>query len=578
MHSPLALDGNLEDAHQARLAAWREAHPGSPHAFHDLATLEALKAENDRRAEQDRRDRPDECAAYPTMMTIGNTHKCNLTCNMCFKQLDDVDNMSLPDMGWQRFASLGHELFPHLRHVALTVSGEPLISRTIFEELDLMASYGVRGSLTTNGMPLARKGLMEHLLPALHALVVSMDGASQPVFDSIRRGASFPKVLENIRRFNAARDALPRNAQRPRLEFNHILQWKNVSELPRLIELAHKLHVDGVKVDHVYVHTGLNEEDSLEGHRELTNRMFDEAQATAWRLGVALRLPDHFTIPAEYAERPYRAPDEAALLAHAREHLHTVPFDERVHERFDLDLPFVEIERVRAAGGGNTAYVERLLDSGRLAGSLRWGVPQLGPSLMPQGYEKVSACLYPWRESFVEFNGVVAPCCNHSMSAGRVMGRYEVGDSFRAIWNGPVYRELRRSLSTGRSFKFCRYCYVVEGANEAQWGNEETWCRMHVALDGDTPSAAGQVPARRRFLLTEVRSGPAFEGARLELAAESEVFATLVAQRAPNGAWTCEHKYDRAQATPPTVAAEKVVYLRCLGSRKMDVELVGYLV
>ncbi len=572
---PIARGPGAEDAHRRRLAAWREAHPGSPHRGLDLDALEALKAANERRAEQDRRTRPEVCTAFPTLVTIGNTHKCNLTCNMCFKQLDDVENMSLPDMGWERFEGLGHELFPHLRHVALTVSGEPLVSRTIFDELDLLATYGVRASITTNGMPLGKKGLMEHLLPALGALVVSMDGASEPVFNSIRRGALFPKVLEHVRRFNAARDALPRHAARPRLEINHILQWKNVTELPRLVELAHELRADSVKVDHAYIHTGLNEEDSLERHRALTNRMLDAAEATARRLGIALRLPERFAGAAQDEDAPYEpyAPEE--LLAQGRARLDTVPFDPLRHERLDLDPPFAAMERARAAGLDNARFVDDLLDQGRLPSSLRWGVPQLGPSLMPAGLEKVSPCLYPWRESFVEFNGVVAPCCNPSMGAGRVVGRYEAGDSFEAIWNGPVYRELRRSLSSGRSYRFCRYCYVVEGANEAQWGGEETWARRRVALAGGLPAAAAQVPEGRRLVLAEVRSTHAFEGARLEIAAESEVRATLDAARAPSGAWTFEARF--AGDGAPSFPSGTVVYLRCLGASALEVELVGYL-
>lgn len=570
MQPPLALDGDLQDAHQARLAAWRERHPGSPHPGHDLAALEALKAENDRLAEEDLRERPAVCASYPTLMTIGNTHKCNLTCNMCFKQLDTVENMSLPDMGWERFESLGHELFPHLRKVALTVSGEPLISRTIFDELDLLATYGVRASITTNGMPLARKGLMEHLLPALDALVVSMDGATQPVFDSIRRGAVLPRVIENIRRFNQARDALPAGAWRPKLWFNHILQWKNVAELPLLIELAHELAVDQVAVDYAYIHAGLNEADSLDRHRELANRMLDEAEAAARRLGVHLVLPERLTIPAGYVERAYEPPDAEALLAHAHERLQTVPFDPELHERLDRDPPYVEMLRVEAEGGDNALFVERLLERNRLGDYLRWGIPRLGEALMPAGREKVSPCLYPWREAFVEFNGLVAPCCNPSMGVGRIMGQYEAGDSFRAIWNGPVYQRLRQSLSAGRSYKFCRYCYVVESANEARWGAESTWGKLRVTLTGDAPSAAGEVPASKHLVVRSVRCPSAFEGARLEVAEESNVLGVIEARRAADGGWSLDRTLDPA----PRLAAGKTLWLRCLGASSLDVELV----
>jgi sulfatase maturation enzyme AslB (radical SAM superfamily) len=181
--------------HQQRLAGWRERHPRSAHRTLDLDALEALKSENDALARRDMRERPEVCASYPTFVTIGNTHKCNLTCKMCFKQLDDADNMTLPEMGLECFEALAHELFPHVRMVALSVSGEPLVSRSLFDELDLLATYGVRASVTTNGMPLHRAGLIERLLPALHTLTVSMDGADEPVFNSIRSGASFAKVV-----------------------------------------------------------------------------------------------------------------------------------------------------------------------------------------------------------------------------------------------------------------------------------------------------------------------------------------------------------------------------------------------
>src|SRR5262245_1380903 len=258
---------DLATCHQHRLASWRERHPRSAHRYLDLEALAQLKAENDALARQDMARRPEVCASYPSFLTIANTHRCNLTCQMCFKQLDDADNMTLPELGLECFESLAHELFPHLRTVALSVSGEPLVSRSLFDELDLLATYGVRARVTTNGMPLHRAGLLERLLPALDTLTVSMDGADEPVFNSIRRGASFKKVVANIRRFNEFRAALPPDGFRPRLHFSHTLQWKNVIQLPRLIELAHELRADGVYVEHVYIHGTLNKEDSLEGHK-----------------------------------------------------------------------------------------------------------------------------------------------------------------------------------------------------------------------------------------------------------------------------------------------------------------------
>jgi MoaA/NifB/PqqE/SkfB family radical SAM enzyme len=564
-----------EAEHRRLLEDWRSAFPRSRHACLDLDELEAFKAENDRLGDIDRRDRPEVCSALPSLVTIGNTHRCNLTCAMCFKQLDNVENMSLPDLGLGRFESLGHELFPHARIVALSVSGDPLISRTIFQELDLLRSYSVRAQVTTNGMPLSKRGLLERLVPTLDTLTISFDGASAPAFNAIRRGASFERVLKNIRLFNEARDALDPGAHRPLLRFNTTLQWRNVTELPRIIELAKVFNVAEITIDHVQILHNLNREDSLERHKILTNRMLEEAHTVAQRLGIHLDAPELFNIPEGYEEAIYEPLSDEDLLAQGEEMLDTVRFDPALHERLDDDAIHASLQRGLSQGRSNADFVAALRRSGRLIGHLQWGVPQLGPSLIPTSCEKVSACDYPWRESFVEFNGVVAPCCNLSMDAGRVMGFYEEGGSFRDIWNGDVYRQLRRSLSSGRSYKFCRNCYIFESANEADYRFGETWFEKRIALADATPVAIGQVPEGYELVVTSLR-GPAPERADavLELGlAEGTVVATVRAQHLPDG-WFFKGDFEPQGGLH--FAPGRVVYLRGPGTNGLSVDVVGW--
>jgi MoaA/NifB/PqqE/SkfB family radical SAM enzyme len=557
--------------HQERLASWRARHPGSAHRYLELEALEELKATNDALAQRDMRERPEVCASYPSFLTIANTHKCNLTCQMCFKQLDDADNMSLPELGLEAFEALAHELFPHVRSVALSVSGEPLVSKSLFDELDLLATYGVRAAVTTNGMPLHRPGLFERLLPALHTLTVSMDGASEPVFNIIRRGASFARVVANIHRFNELRDALPEGEWRPRLHFGHILQWKNVTELPRLIELAQELRVDRVHVDHVYIHSSLNREDSLEGHKRLTNEMLERAAETAARLGVALRLPAPFTLDGE-ADQPYAPYDAATLLRQGRERLKTMPFDPARHEPLLTDPVLAILRETEQAGGGNAQFVERLLGRGLLNTHLEWGVPQLGPALIPREMEKVSACLYPWRESYVEYNRIVAPCCNPAFGAGRMMGTFEPGRPFREVWNNAAYRELRRSLASGRSYGFCRFCYVVESADQAAWGTHETRFKLGCELERE-PRLVGQVPAGKRGVITALESGSVPAGTRLEIGDPETLLRVIEAAHEPGSDGPT---FRRTLQPPLVVEGPCDVWMRCDSERPVRVELIGF--
>lgn len=559
--------------HQERLANWRAAHPGSAHRHLELEALEELKAANDALARRDMRERPEECASYPSFLTIANTHKCNLTCQMCFKQLDDADNMSLPELGLEAFEALAHELFPHVRSVALSVSGEPLVSKSLFDELDLLATYGVRAAVTTNGMPLHRPGLFERLLPALHTLTVSMDGADEPVFNSIRRGASFTRVIANIRRFNEQRDALPRDEWRPRLHFGHILQWKNVAQLPQLIELAHELRVDRVHVDHVYIHSSLNQEDSLVGHERLTNQMLARAAETAARLGISVRLPAPFTVQEGADDAPYTPHDAATLLRQGRERLKTVPFDPARHEPLLTDPVLAVLRDTEQAGGKNEQFVGHLLARGLLNKHLEWGVPQLGPSLIPGAMEKVSACLYPWRESYVEYNRIVAPCCNPAFGAGRTMGTFEPGQPFREIWNNQAYRELRRSLSTGKSYGFCRFCYVIESADEAAWGTQETRFKLGFELGRGAPRLVGQIPAGKRGVITALESGPVAAGTRLEIGGPDALLSVIEAAHAAAGDGP---NFCRTLQPPLIVEGPREVWVRCDSEQPVRVELIGF--
>ncbi len=557
--------------HQRRLDEWRKRFPDSRHRYYDLETLEALKAANDRLAFIDMRDRPDVCRSYPSYMTIGNTHKCNLTCQMCFKQLDDYDNMSLPDMGLGRFESLAHELFPHMRFVALSVSGDPLVSKSLFTELELLATYGVRAGITTNGMPLARRGLMERLIPSTQTLIVSFDGADEPVFNSIRRGASFPRVVENIKKFNEARNAVPHDQHRPELHFNTILQFKNVRQLPQLIELAHELAVDRVYVDHVVILGKLNRGDSLEPYKRLTNEMLERAAATAERLGMNVRLPQPFTLGADHVDQPYVAFDDETLLAQGAEHLHTIPYDGSA-ENVPDELVAI-IEDVRASGGGNEEFVRKILDSGITNRNFLWGVHQLGPSLMPPRFEKVSSCLYPWRESAIEYNGNVAPCCNEQLKGSRRMGVLREGGSFLDIWNGEEYQRLRRSLRTGRSYAYCRYCYLVESVDDAAWNACVDERRFQVEVAQGFP-LEGFLPHVGRFTVTDILSAQLDERCRLRLWIDDAFYGELAPQpHEASRSWTFHDPTLRKLV----FTNEQRLRLECEGVDRVALEVVGLL-
>ncbi|HUV46577.1 MAG TPA: radical SAM protein [Candidatus Bathyarchaeia archaeon] len=69
-------------------------------------------------------------------------------------------------------------------------------------------------------------------------------------------------------------------------------------------------------------------------------------------------------------------------------------------------------------------------------------------------------CLSPWRTFLVSWQGEVYPCCldtNCRFKLGNIKNQ-----SFQAIWNGPVWQNLRASFKKRRLKPLCRSCTLSQ--------------------------------------------------------------------------------------------------------------------
>ena len=54
----------------------------------------------------------------------------------------------------------------------------------------------------------------------------------------------------------------------------------------------------------------------------------------------------------------------------------------------------------------------------------------------------------PWYQATVSTDGLVSPCCHHSVGGTAVGNAFELG--FAAVWNGPEMQRFRRKLRVDR--------------------------------------------------------------------------------------------------------------------------------
>ncbi|MEM1511965.1 MAG: radical SAM protein [Candidatus Jordarchaeales archaeon] len=67
-------------------------------------------------------------------------------------------------------------------------------------------------------------------------------------------------------------------------------------------------------------------------------------------------------------------------------------------------------------------------------------------------------CYRPWLSADINHNGDVVPCCYSEEVMGNVKAR-----SFREVWNGERYNQLRRIFREGKLPGFCKDCFFYPG-------------------------------------------------------------------------------------------------------------------
>jgi radical SAM protein with 4Fe4S-binding SPASM domain len=319
----------------------------------------------------------------PARIQVEVTGACNLRCRMCLVAYRPPLSVRRASMTLSRLRRLLDEL-PDLQELTLQGLGEPLLAPDVFAMIEEAKKRGLRVGFNTNATLLTGARAMLLVELGLDWLHVSVDGASQETFSSIRVGGRLQQVVENLRGLVRCRRDV--GSQVPRIQLNTVLMRRNRHELPALVRLAADIGVDRMWIQRLsHDFQDVVEREEYKAIRSFTDdemltdeevaSVLDANAALAQDLGLELRLPPVNTAAA------------------------TTP-------------------------------------------ALR--------------------CDWPWSGSYVTHEGRVQPCC-------MVMGsdRVTLGDlgteSFRSIWQGPMYERFRRDLKGDDPPDVCAGCAVYRG-------------------------------------------------------------------------------------------------------------------
>jgi MoaA/NifB/PqqE/SkfB family radical SAM enzyme len=241
----------------------------------------------------------------PAFVQIEPVGQCNLRCRMCPIQFRTDGTPAHPPafLSFDHFTALLGQ-FPGVRELHLQGMGEPLMHPRFFDMVRHAAGRGIEVSTNSNLTLLSERRADECVRSGLRRLHVSLDGASAPVYESIRVRAKFDRVLRNVRRLVDARARS--GGPCPEIRVVAVAMRENLHEMPGLVELAAALGVDALDVQHLCHDFGeqglppqyrpmrafVDDQTLLAEDPGRVAHYFAAASAMARQRGLPLRLPE----------------------------------------------------------------------------------------------------------------------------------------------------------------------------------------------------------------------------------------------------------------------------------------------
>jgi MoaA/NifB/PqqE/SkfB family radical SAM enzyme len=369
--------------------------------------------------------------AVPVHVEVDPTSQCNLRCPMC--------HQSKLAMGRFRLSAADLDVLidrlPYVDSLMIAGLGEPLLSPQLEPLLVQAARFGCRTHVFTNGQLIHRR---LGALRRVDRISVSFDGATRETFETLRRGASFQRVVDNIRLLRAA-------APRAKLVTSTVVSRVNLHEVAAIAALAHGLGMDEVHlapVDHT-PDMMLQPE-----HAEAFQQQLATARAASALSGLVIEnaiTPAHFRVDRNSAVsthdqarsvpqpgRPRIArPGDAASAAAAPPQARAAR--RAIHHRRAL-AQRLEIARRLVVHALHCARLLAILKLGRRRAALPW-------------------CSAPWKYGFARSRADARLCPYADVSVGTQR------EAFGGGYNTPLLERVRASLAARAPLlDVCRTC------------------------------------------------------------------------------------------------------------------------
>lgn len=163
---------------------------------------------------------------------------CNLRCIMCpwvdFRENGPKSQYMRPEI-WESLKPL----LPEVASVDFSGGGEPLLQPLLSDWIAEAKEAGCETGFLTNGTLLKPSKIEEVLDSGVDWIGFSIDGATREVYETVRKGANFNRLVENVQALTRSRFG-----KIPRVLINFVILEQNSHQLEEMVKLAARLGVD----------------------------------------------------------------------------------------------------------------------------------------------------------------------------------------------------------------------------------------------------------------------------------------------------------------------------------------------
>jgi len=244
---------------------------------------------------------------------------CNLKCVMCYQEKTEFRHIN------SKIISLMLENLKFAEKI-IWQGGEPLILPYFENLLKQACQYKHIHQIIITNFQEVTDGMLDLIGNNRIHLTVSIDGAAKKTYESIRKGASFEKLIANIKRLNDLnRDVF--------LQINFVVMRENYFEMQDILEFAHKYNfrmISFIKCAVAPWQT-LNESFSRQETEVIKENMAKiYVQAEKYGIIIDNQLPVPTAANSENKDMKFDNKDEKGLYCHLPWYEMTVSYDDVV--------------------------------------------------------------------------------------------------------------------------------------------------------------------------------------------------------------------------------------------------------